>query len=485
MTVPNNINLPGAYLSISNVRAVTGLTAPEFDTVFMGQRVSTGTVAEKIYTQIFSAADAELKFGAGSQLADMLKKYFENNTLNRVYAVALDDAPASTAGTLSLAATGTTTAAGTLFLYINGVQLQVGIASGADPTAISTAVIAAVNADNSFPVTASADTTDVTLTAKNKGTIGNDIDVRVNYQDTDEFPAGLTAYTIATGITGATDPDLDDAIGVLPDDMISLFVNPYTDATNLGKLKTEITRRFGPTVQLEGHAITAKGGSVSTVGSFTNTINDEFLTVLDAGNGRPTPPYAQLGALAGVMAASLGADPGRPLQTLPLLGVLPEIKDNLRLFNERNSLIDDGCSAITVTKAGVVTIERLCTTYLTNASSTRDKSYQNTTTMFTSSYLRQTLIVKIQTTYPRHKLGNDGTRYAANQPVATPKMITGTILGWFTQLEELALVEEYEQFKRELTVVRDPNDNDRVNSVLPTDYINQFRIFAGEIQFIL
>jgi phage tail sheath gpL-like len=138
-----------------------------------------------------------------------------------------------------------------------------------------------------------------------------------------------------------------------------------------------------------------------------------------------------------------------------------------------------------VTKAGVVTIERLATTYLTNAGGARDKSYQNTTTMFTSSFVRQTLLVKITTTYPRHKLGNDGTRYNADQPVATPKMITGTILGWFTQLEGLALVENYEQFKDELVVLRDSTDPDRVNSILPTDYINQFRVFGGEIQFIL
>jgi phage tail sheath gpL-like len=221
------------------------------------------------------------------------------------------------------------------------------------------------------------------------------------------------------------------------------------------------------------------------VGTFTKAINDEFLTVLDAGLGRPTPDYVQLGALAGVMAAALGDDPGRPLQTLPLVGILPEIKENRRLWNEKNSLVDDGCSAIGVTKAGVVTIERLATTYLTNAGGASDPSYQNTTTMFISSFVRQTLITKVTTTYPRHKLGNDGTRYNADQPVATPKMITGTILGWFTQLEGLALVENYNQFKDELVVLRDGTDPDRINAILPTDYINQFRIFAGEIQFIL
>jgi phage tail sheath gpL-like len=485
MTVPANINLPGAYLNISNVRAVTGLTAPEFDSVFVGQKIAAGTATANEYVQVFSAADAEDKFGPGSMLAEMLAGYFANNALNKVYAIPMDDAGGATATATTLVTTGTATAAGTVFLYINGKQIQVPIAVDDTPTLISTAIVAAITADGSLPVTAVVSTVDAVLTAKNSGTIGDLIDIRFNYNDSDSYPDGISSMIASQDQQGATDPDIADAIAGLPDDVISLFVTPYEDTTNMGKLLTEVASRWTPIVQMEGHVLAAKSGTVSELGTFAGQFNSEFLTIMDAGIGRPTPSYMQAGALAGVMAGSLGADPGRPLQTLQVVGVLPEIKSNRRLWTESNGLIDDGVSAIKVTKAGAVIVDRLCTTYLTNTSGTRDKSYQNTTTMFISSYCRQTLIAKITQTYPRHKLGNDGTRYNADQPVATPKMITGTILGWFTQLEALALVENYEQFKDELVVLRDTNDNDRVNAILPTDYINQFRVFAGEIQFIL
>ena len=52
----------------------------------------------------------------------------------------------------------------------------------------------------------------VTFAAKNKGPVGDSIDYRVNYDSNNEFlPAGVSV-AITTGVSGATDPDINDAI---------------------------------------------------------------------------------------------------------------------------------------------------------------------------------------------------------------------------------------------------------------------------------
>ena len=46
-------------------------------------------------------------------------------------------------------------------------------------------------------------------------------------------------------------------------------------------------------------------------------------------------------------------------------------------------------------------------------------------------------------------------------------------------------VENLEQFKKDLLVERDATDVNRVNVLPPPDLINQFRVFAGQVQFRL
>jgi phage tail sheath gpL-like len=46
-------------------------------------------------------------------------------------------------------------------------------------------------------------------------------------------------------------------------------------------------------------------------------------------------------------------------------------------------------------------------------------------------------------------------------------------------------MEDIAQFKAGLIVERDGTDVDRVNALIPPNVVNQFRIFAGKVQFIL
>lgn len=87
--------------------------------------------------------------------------------------------------------------------------------------------------------------------------------------------------------------------------------------------------------------------------------------------------------------------------------------------------------------------------------------------------------------YPRHKLGSDGTNFAPGQKIMTPKLGRAEAVSIFNGWVELGLVENLSQFKRDLIVERNAQDVNRLDFLLPPDLINQFRVGAAQIQFLL
>lgn len=136
-------------------------------------------------------------------------------------------------------------------------------------------------------------------------------------------------------------------------------------------------------------------------------------------------------------------------------------------------------------EGGLCRIERLITTYKTNALGVDDISYLNVETMRTIAYLRYSTRVRIALRYPRHKLASDGTEIAPGQAIVTPKTIRAELIALFLQWMDAGLVEGLAQFKKDLIVERNTSDPDRVDAIIPPDVINQFRVFAASLQFRL
>ena len=477
--IPVNIRTPGQYIEFDNTRAVQGLPAIWHRILVIGQRLTAGTVAAGVPTQILSPTQAEGMFGRGSMLATMLAALKAANTYTECWAVALDDNGAGATATGTVVFTGSPTESGTLNLYIAGQQVQTGIVSGATATAIATAVAAAINADTSLPVTATAATGTVTLTARHKGELGNSLDVRLNYYVGEVTPKGLTV-TITALAGGTANPDLQTAITAIGDEQYHTIIQPYTDSSNLGKIETLMSARFGPMVQKEGHCFTAASGTHGALVTLGNGRNSPHLTIMGAGKS-PTPPYVWA-AVAGAVDA-YEPDPARPRQTLQMVGVLAPVDPYTR--DERNLHLYAGISTTIVDAGGRVLIERLITTYKTNAFGVADISYLDIEKLRTVAYLRFSVRSRIALKYPRHKLANDGTQFGAGQAIVTPKTIRAELIALFIDWEEAGLVEGREQFKRDLIVQRSGTDQDRLDAIIPPNVVNQFRVFAGQVQFRL
>jgi phage tail sheath gpL-like len=104
--------------------------------------------------------------------------------------------------------------------------------------------------------------------------------------------------------------------------------------------------------------------------------------------------------------------------------------------------------------------------------------------MRTLFYLRFTVRARIALKFPRHKLANDGTNFSPGQAIVTPNIIRAELITLFQDWELAGLVEDINQFKADLIVERDSDPN-RVNALIPPNCVNQFRVFAAQVQFRL
>ncbi len=480
---PIDFRVPGVYIEHDNSRMFRGLSGMPARVLLVGQKVAAGTAAPLVPLRITNTDEAKARFGAGSQLAHMVESFRKQELMVEMWAIAQEDAGAGVAASGSLVFSGAVTAPGIVYLYIGGRRVQVGIVAAQTMASIATAVTAAINANFDLAVSAAVDgvnTAKVNLTAKNDGTAGNSVDIRLNYQDDEALPAGL-AVAITAMSAGAGNPDITDVFAAIGDEWFTDFVVPYTDATNLGAVKTFLNSRFGPLVMQDGHAYIGATGSHATLCTAGETHNSPHLTMIGY-KSSPTPPYEWAAAMGAACSFYGKQDPARPFRTIPLVGVLPpKITDRFTL-EERNLQLFSGITTFNVDADGIVRLERVITTYRETPNGAADPSYLDLTTLKTIAYLRYDLRNHLSLMYPRYKLADDGTNFSRGQNVVTPNIIRATIIARFAQWEAAGLVENVEQFKRDLIVERNANDPNRLDALIPPDLVNQLNIFAGLLQ---
>ncbi len=483
--IPTTLRLPSVAAEFDNTRAQQGPAILAYKALIIGQKTSAGTGTINTIVRVTSVDQVITLGGRGSMLHRQAIAWFNNNRSTEVYIGILDDNAAGVLATKTLTFTGSTTAAGTFHLYVGGTYVPVAFASGLANTAQAAAVEAALDLYLDLPVVASVASDVVTLTARNKGVEGQNLDVRVNYQFGEALPAG-TSVAIANVVSGITNPVLTTLIAAMGDTWYNVIAHCYTDATSLTALETELTSRFAAARMIDGIAITSSVGSASTLGTIGDSRNSAFTVLASQPGSSPvTPPCEFAAAVAAVVAYNGAADPARPFQTLALNGVKAPATANLFTAAERNLELYDGVSTSKVAAGGVVQLERMITTYKTSAAGADDTSYLDVTTLLTLAYVRYSLRTQLQNAFPRHKLAADGTRFGAGQAVVTPKIIKAECFAWFRALEQLGLVEGFDQFKADLVVERNVSDASRVDILLPPDLVNGLIVTAISVQFRL
>jgi phage tail sheath gpL-like len=486
-SIPSNWRMPLYWVELDPSKAGLGQTPGR--SLLVGIKLTTGTAAPDVPVPCASQAQADALFGQGSMLACMFRAFFANNWANEVWGLPVAE-PSGAAGAGSILVATAPSAAGTIDLYIAGYNVPVYVGATDTPTIVATSIAAAINANKSLPVTAVATTASVAVTAKFKGTVGNDIHFSDSYYGTvggEMLPPGLTlTYTPMTGGTG--DPVFTAGISNLGESEVDYVAMPFTDSTSLLAWETEFgfsdTGRWGFVRQHYGALFNAKRDTVANLLTFGATRNSGQNSVLGIELLAPTPTYEWAAAYTAKAARALVNDPARPLQTLSLESCLPAPFKSRFLISELNQLAYGGIATQTV-KVDVPMIMRESTTYTRNLYGNSDDAYELVTTMATLWTLLRNQRQAITSKFPRHKLADDGTRFGAGQAIVTPMIIKAELVAQYRIDEFNGLVENGKAFKNNLIVERDPNDPNRVNVLYPPDLVNQLRVFAVLAQFRL
>jgi phage tail sheath gpL-like len=464
--IPSSIRKPGKYFEFNTKLAVRTLPGNLQKVLVVGQRLAVGTVPANTLVDIFSAADAVTYFGRGSILALMVAAAIAANPYLSLQAVALDDAVASVAASGTITITGPATAAGVLTVQVGDMLVQVAIANADTATVIAAALNAQFAKQPDLPLSASVAAGVVTVTAKNKGTLGNGIKLSASVTN------GIGVTAVATALTaGATDPTIATALATVFAAGHNIIITPWNDTVNMTALRTHLDNAGGPLEQRGPIGVYAHVGTVSQATTLAASINGGRLT------GALLPwCYENVFELAAAYGAVIASeeDPARPLNTLALTGIsAPPQAFWLDRISVENCLWN-GVTPLTVGPGNRVQIERAITTYTLDPQGIPDISLLDLTTIRTLDYVRKAVRERIALRFPREKLSE-----------RTAPKVRSEILDVLYKLEELEIVEFVADNAAGVIVERDLQDPNRLDAKIPCNVVNGLHVFAGRIDLLL
>lgn len=464
--IPSTIRKPGAYFEFNTSLAVSSLPANVQPTLIVAQRIAAGTVAALLPTRVYSSADAATYFGRGSLVHRMVMAALKANQYLDLTVCALDDAAGNAAaGTLTIA--NAATGSGVLSLYIGNDLVQIAVANGDAVANTATALAAAVNNLADLPVTAAAALGVVTLTARNEGTIGNQIDLEA------AITPGIGSTVAVVAMAGGTiDPDIQDALDKVYASQYSLVITPYNDATSLATLRDHLDAVSGPIEQRPGVGYYAVDSTLASAITLATGLNSGRL-VGALLRGTRSPSYEIAAAFAAVRASE--SDPARPLNYLPLKGIAaPPEAQRLTRQEQESAMGGNGVTPLQVGPGQQVQIVRAVTTYVENMAGVPDISLLDVTTIDTLDYTRRAVRERLLLRFPRAKLS-----------AKTPPRVRTEVLDVLNRLERLEILENVAANRPGVIVERDEQDPNRLNIRIPADVVNGLHVIAGRIDLIL
>lgn len=476
--------VPGFYFALDGSKANTATTTRRV--LLIGQQLDAGTATVGVASLSGGQSDAVSKYGAGSQLARMVTAYRQIDTSGELWCLPLANPTSGKSASGGFALTGTATASGTLPLYIEDQLVQVGVTSGDTAAVVASNAATALSAVSALPVSVNASDGTITVSAKNAGTTGNDISLGVallGQMGSQSIPAGLSvSITSMTGGTGTPDT-LASVLSGLGDRVYDLFVHPYTDTGSLTAFKTlfdNTNGRWSPMVQLYGHGISAIRGTYGQVTATGLTLNDPHTTIMPISDS-PSSPLVWAAQIGAWVATSMRDNPALPI-TGYALTVLPPTDAGRFTRDEQNSLLYDGLSTHTVDDSGTVLIQRLITTYQTNASGLPDDSYLGIETLMTAAICLPDMRSYLAAQVGGYILLDDAAKISAGSKATTAKLIGKLCVARYRYQATQLWVQNADTFAA--NIVCQNAGNGVVKLLMPYDFANQLWVIAGNAQFV-
>jgi phage tail sheath gpL-like len=372
----------GVGVAVRNVQFKSGATNLPRKILIVGTYDPAKTaVVALVPVLILSPEDAGDRFGFGSMIHRLAVQTFRggNGVETWVLPQAEAGGAAAAAGSVDFASS-TGVLAGTIYLYIGNIPVPVNVTAAMTAAQIATAVAAAVNADNTLPVTGVVDTAAVDFTAKSKGPWGNSISIKLNVGYGQALPTGVVAAITAMA-TGAGIPVMATALAALGtgdnanEDYFTDVVHGYgQDSTTLDAISTyvgagnDFTGLYSKTVArpfrcLSGDVVAGSAGLAALI-----VISDARL--LDRANGVVSVPgsYSHPAEIAaqtiGHMARINNDRVAQSVIGVPLIDIHPGLKVDrwTAEYDSRDTAVKSGISPTRV-QNGVVFLQNVVSYY--------------------------------------------------------------------------------------------------------------------------
>jgi bacteriophage Mu tail sheath protein len=445
---------PGVYVEWNTKLAVRNLPTNKQRVLLIAQHSNPKAGKLTALENIYSAADVAAAYGAGSQAHLMALAAIKAYAYADLSLITVADNEAGVAATGSITITGTADTQGVLRVNIgNADTLTVGVAANATAATVAAAVKAAIDAETSLPVTATASEGLVTLTAKNKGTHGNHIRIR-----TGNTAEGITVAVKAMS-GGDADADIGPALNAVIAEGHNLIAVGCTDEVNLLKLRTHLETVGAPEEKRWALGIYGQTGALAQTTTQAGRLNSGYLY---SAWYRKTPslPCELAAAFAAVVASE--EDPARPLNTLKLNGIGVCDSADKTMRTEQENALYNGVTPIETSPDGTsAQIVRAISTYTKSGNGTADESLLDMTTVRTLIYVSGACADRIALRFPRDKMTE-----------RTIARVRSELIDVLMKCEELEIVENVENNLANLIVERDAQNTGMLNCRVPSDVVN-------------
>mgnify|MGYP001612031668 CR=1 FL=1 len=299
--LPSSWEIPGVFFSINLFGQGAGVGALDKRLLLLGHRLSTGTMPPDQPVLVNGQADANQFFGRGSDLARMVAAALSQvgGGVLDVWCCGINDPAAGTLATHLITVAGTATASGSVDAYICGYRASISIASGDTATTVAANLLTEINKLLDLPVTAAAVAGVITLTARHRGLVGNDLPVRVDQVGGAgiTFSPGTLTYAVAAAGAGSATVSVSTTV----------ISTPITDLDAAATIAANVAAQ----INAGGYPVTASvaGAVVTLLYARDRYVHRIAAAIVTSGGTTVTPAV-------GVVVADAGAQ--RPTLTTAL-----------------------------------------------------------------------------------------------------------------------------------------------------------------------
>ena len=493
----NNISLAqarGNFLTwcITGYMPIAELCRP----LFIAQMTDEGEATVGEFYIIYSVMEARQMFGAGSIAHLMAIQHFNTCPELPLYVAPVEDDAAGAAATFTITITGPATNSGVLAVSILDEVFNVGVIVGAAAADVASSLAAALTASTDLPFDVTVAAAVVTLTAKNKGQIGNWFTPVWNPLFGDHFPDGI-AVTTAQGTQGA---------GVFKYQPAVPAMNCPWDCVALGTEEELPVQTFIQLVRLNwmcgvqgnfkgGHLFHSKTDTAGTIAAYGRDRNNPEEVVVPVRTGYKYPGYVMTAATCSRVCCTACSDPSRPVQyDNGFLGFLFDSRQCSTIWTqeEKRAFYDAGIMNWDVANARGLRntqlwIEEPLTTYKYDPKTgAPDGAWQRVESRYTTTKFVRDLGNWYRHNYASVSLVNDGTRIPQGKRAVSPRILQASIIAWMRGTQFGWTAEPTSETLEKMVQVQRTNtfnncDPNRVNVMIDLDLVNQLARIATSI----